>query len=102
MVGKPEVILGQDLFAGQVVSDESSDAVDQRGASAVPQVIVARAGNEVQLLGFVRPREQGTSHPNWRLVVGEILSKHMGVVDLKPVFPGFDNNPRKFLGLVRA
>jgi hypothetical protein len=45
MVGNPEVILGQDLFAGQVVSDESSDAVDQRGASAAPQVIVARAGN---------------------------------------------------------
>ncbi len=25
-----------------------------------------------------------------------------GVADLKPVFPGFDNDPRKFPGLVRS
>jgi len=35
-------------------------------------------------------------------VVGEILTKHLGVKDLAPVFPGFDNNSRKFPGLVRA
>jgi uncharacterized protein (DUF1501 family) len=39
---------------------------------------------------------------DFRSVVGEILTKHIGVADLKPVFPGFDNNPRKFPGLVRA
>jgi uncharacterized protein (DUF1501 family) len=39
---------------------------------------------------------------DFRSVVGEILTKHIGVADLKPVFPGFDNNPRKFLGLVRS
>ncbi|HKN24375.1 MAG TPA: DUF1501 domain-containing protein [Candidatus Acidoferrum sp.] len=39
---------------------------------------------------------------DFRSVVGEILSKHVGVKDLAPVFPGFDNTPRKFTGLVRA
>ena len=39
---------------------------------------------------------------DFRSVVGEILTKHIGVKDLKPVFPGFDNNLRKFPGLVRS
>jgi uncharacterized protein (DUF1501 family) len=39
---------------------------------------------------------------DFRSVVGEILTKHLGVRDLAPVFPGFDNSPRKFTGLVRA
>jgi len=39
---------------------------------------------------------------DFRSVLGEILSKHIGVADLTPVFPGFDNNPRKFPGLIRA
>jgi uncharacterized protein (DUF1501 family) len=39
---------------------------------------------------------------DFRSVVGEILTKHLGVKDLAPVFPGFDNSPRKFTGLVRA
>jgi len=39
---------------------------------------------------------------DFRSVVGEILTKHLGVKDLAPVFPGFDNSPRKFAGLVRA
>jgi uncharacterized protein (DUF1501 family) len=39
---------------------------------------------------------------DFRSVVGEILTKHLGVKDLAPVFPGFDNNPHKFTGLVRA
>jgi uncharacterized protein (DUF1501 family) len=39
---------------------------------------------------------------DFRSVVGEILTKHIGVADLKPVFPSFDNNPRKFPGLVRS
>ena len=39
---------------------------------------------------------------DFRSVVGEILSKHVGVPDLAPVFPGFDNSPRKFTGLIRT
>ena len=39
---------------------------------------------------------------DFRSVVGEILAKHLGVRDLNGVFPGFDNNPRKFAGLIRA
>jgi uncharacterized protein (DUF1501 family) len=39
---------------------------------------------------------------DFRCVLGEILQKHIGVRDLVPVFPGFDNNPRKFTGLIRA
>ena len=39
---------------------------------------------------------------DFRSVVGEILTAHLGVKDLSPVFPGFDNHPRKFVGLLRA
>jgi len=39
---------------------------------------------------------------DFRYVVGEALTKHIGVKDLSTVFPGFDNNPRKFPGLIRA
>jgi uncharacterized protein (DUF1501 family) len=39
---------------------------------------------------------------DFRSVLGEILQKHAGVRDLAPVFPGFDNNPRKFTGLIRG
>src|SRR5215472_12177368 len=39
---------------------------------------------------------------DFRSVVGEILTKHLSVEDLAPVFPGFDNNPRKFPGLIRS
>src|SRR6202140_7012 len=39
---------------------------------------------------------------DFRLVLGEILSKHGGVLDLNAVFPGFENNPRKFVGLIRG
>jgi uncharacterized protein (DUF1501 family) len=39
---------------------------------------------------------------DFRLVLGEILSKHGGVPDLNAVFPGFENNPRKFAGLIRG
>src|SRR6202171_2114581 len=39
---------------------------------------------------------------DFRSVMGEVLAKHLGVKDLSPVFPGFDNNPRKFGGLIRA
>ena len=39
---------------------------------------------------------------DFRSVVGEVLSKHIGVKDLSTVFPSFDNNPRKFTGLIRS
>jgi uncharacterized protein (DUF1501 family) len=39
---------------------------------------------------------------DFRTVVGEILTKHLGLKDLAPVFPGFDNNSGKFTGVIRA
>ncbi len=39
---------------------------------------------------------------DFRSVVSEILAKHIGVTDLKTVFPGFENSAGKFLGLIRA
>ncbi len=39
---------------------------------------------------------------DFRSVLGEILLKHVRVPDLAPVFPQYDNNPRKFVGLIRA
>ncbi|HTQ97843.1 MAG TPA: DUF1501 domain-containing protein, partial [Candidatus Acidoferrum sp.] len=39
---------------------------------------------------------------DFRTVVGEILTKHLGVKNLSPVFPGFDSSPHKFVGLVRS
>jgi uncharacterized protein (DUF1501 family) len=39
---------------------------------------------------------------DFRLVLGEILSKHNCVSDLNAVFPGFENNPRRFPGLIRS
>jgi uncharacterized protein (DUF1501 family) len=39
---------------------------------------------------------------DFRTVIAEILDKHMGVRDLRPVFPGFENNPRQYTGLIKA
>jgi uncharacterized protein (DUF1501 family) len=39
---------------------------------------------------------------DYRSVLGEIMTKHLGQRDLKPVFPGFVNDPRQFLGLVKV
>jgi uncharacterized protein (DUF1501 family) len=39
---------------------------------------------------------------DYRSVLGEIMLKHMGDRDLKTVFPGFENDPRQFLGLIKA
>jgi uncharacterized protein (DUF1501 family) len=39
---------------------------------------------------------------DYRSVLGEIMLKHVGDKNLKAVFPGFDNDPRQFLGLVNA
>jgi uncharacterized protein (DUF1501 family) len=39
---------------------------------------------------------------DYRSVLGEIISKHLGDRDLKTVFPGFANDPKQFLGMVRA
>ena len=39
---------------------------------------------------------------DFRSVLGQILTKHVSLPDLAPVFPQFDNNPRKFPGLIRS
>jgi hypothetical protein len=35
-------------------------------------------------------------------VLGEIISRHLGTKELASVFPGFDNDARKFPNLLRA
>jgi uncharacterized protein (DUF1501 family) len=39
---------------------------------------------------------------DFRSVLSEVLAKHVGVTDLKGVFPGFDTSARRFPGLIRA
>ncbi len=39
---------------------------------------------------------------DFRRVLGEAVSRHLGNRDLATVFPGFDNNERRFPGLLRA
>jgi uncharacterized protein (DUF1501 family) len=39
---------------------------------------------------------------DYRSVLGEIMTKHLGGRDLTTVFPGFTNDPRQFLNLVKA
>ncbi len=39
---------------------------------------------------------------DYRSVLGEIVSRHLGDRDLGNVFPGFANDPGQFLGLVKA
>ncbi|MGC1129558.1 MAG: DUF1501 domain-containing protein [Candidatus Acidiferrales bacterium] len=39
---------------------------------------------------------------DYRSVLGEVLMKHLGERDTKAIFPGFANDPRQFLGVVKA
>jgi uncharacterized protein (DUF1501 family) len=39
---------------------------------------------------------------DYRSVLGEIISKHLGDSDIKAVFPGFANDPRQYLGVVKT
>ena len=39
---------------------------------------------------------------DYRSVLGEIMSLHLGEQNLGKVFPGFANDPRQFLGLVKS
>ena len=39
---------------------------------------------------------------DYRSVLGEIIANHLGDRDLNAVFPGFANDPRQFLGLVKT
>jgi uncharacterized protein (DUF1501 family) len=39
---------------------------------------------------------------DYRSVLGELISKHLGESKLAPVFPGFANDPKDFLGLVKT
>jgi len=35
-------------------------------------------------------------------VLGEVIAKHLGDKQLAKVFPGYANDPKAFLGIVRA
>jgi len=39
---------------------------------------------------------------DYRSVLGEIISKHLGDRELRSVFPGYANDPKQFLGLVKS
>jgi uncharacterized protein (DUF1501 family) len=39
---------------------------------------------------------------DFRSVLSEVLARHIGVTDLKVVFPGFDSSSHRFPGLLRA
>jgi uncharacterized protein (DUF1501 family) len=39
---------------------------------------------------------------DYRSVLGEIMTRHLGETKLAPVFPGFANDPRQFLGLLKT
>ncbi len=39
---------------------------------------------------------------DYRSVLGEIMTKHMREANLEKVFPGFSNDPRRYLGMVKA
>jgi uncharacterized protein (DUF1501 family) len=39
---------------------------------------------------------------DFRSVLGEVITGHLGSNDLRPVFPGFDNSPAKFPRLLKA
>ena len=39
---------------------------------------------------------------DYRSVLGEIMTKHLGGENLKAVFPGFANDPRQFLGVIKS
>ncbi len=39
---------------------------------------------------------------DFRFVLGELIERHLGTKDLTTVFPGFANDPRKFLNLLHA
>jgi len=39
---------------------------------------------------------------DYRSVLGEILSRRLRDDNLKTVFPGFDNDPKQFLGLTNS
>jgi uncharacterized protein (DUF1501 family) len=39
---------------------------------------------------------------DFRSVLGEIITRHLGTTELDAVFPGFGNDPHKFLNLLRA
>jgi uncharacterized protein (DUF1501 family) len=39
---------------------------------------------------------------DYRSVLGEIISRHLGNHDIAKVFPGFSNDPHEYLGILRA
>src|SRR5690242_15900746 len=39
---------------------------------------------------------------DYRSVLGEIMARHLGAPSLNAVFPGFANDPREFLGVIKS
>ena len=39
---------------------------------------------------------------DYRSVIGEVMTKHLGARDLSAVFPGYSNDPQQFLNLVKS
>jgi hypothetical protein len=39
---------------------------------------------------------------DYRNILGEIISRHLGGRQLETVFPGFANDPKNLLGLLRS
>jgi uncharacterized protein (DUF1501 family) len=39
---------------------------------------------------------------DYRSVLSEIMTKHLGNHDLKTVFPGFASDPKQFLGMIKT
>jgi len=39
---------------------------------------------------------------DYRSVLGEIMTRHLGAPSLNAVFPGFANDPRQFLGVIKS
>lgn len=50
----------------------------------------------------LRVRDWNRRDGCFRSVLRAILARHVQVPDLAPVFPQFDNNSRKFVGLIRS
>jgi uncharacterized protein (DUF1501 family) len=39
---------------------------------------------------------------DYRSVLGKIMTKHLGGRNLSAMFPGYANDPRQFLGLIKS
>jgi uncharacterized protein (DUF1501 family) len=58
--------------------------------------VLARAGPDLELRRGYEGRDRAAT-TDFRQVLGEAVYKHLGNKALDQVFPGFDNQPGKFL-----